>query len=770
MTVSIKSMDVLDNTPGRETLSGTVRVLSLDQWNEEIMVCLVDLFRPHKSKKEQRKAYACQPYFKPLPEVTRWLDDGECYILRQPPDVQVVMKDEDLLATCKSEKERVALKTHFQSRDARYEAIKPLVCVADSSAPQSIGEVLNNPSYPERVIARAKEVGRDASTIRNWVNRYWRGGCQRSALMPGYAGRCGCPGKTKTQNVKLGRSRLLFKEGESPHRGYKLEDLDKRKLADGYLLISKEIRPRRAYLLTCATHWATHYVTETGKTRAILFEKHRRPTFSQFLRWGCKENGITVTQILDGPVRSAQKVATKGGAETDSLVAVGQQAMFDGTSSDVYLVSVLDRLKKIKPMTRLVLKESRTRVIYGIYCGWEAPSSKTAQQAILHGAMLSKVEWAKRFGVEMPEGAMPGLLARTHHADNGELKSEKGTEAEAQFGFGLTVAMKRRGDRKGGIESEHDKTHAHFDHRIPGTTHGKKGERGEQHAALSSVLNYYEYMSKLIEYIIWHNTVEEVPDLAPDDMLFANPPIKPTRVNIFNWLTRQGLNVSLNVSYEDLRNYTLPNVPAVICHNGIRLRAVVHGRMRKLLRLRYTSAELASTGLLAQVKATGKTLDVRLMMDRNDLSQAWLAVRGRMIRVMNSTRDTTINTKLTLDEWTQYCGEQEILNAKNLDSREQAEADIAFSLDQDIEAATWEVKKAIAGMKKKPSKRSLLSNLDKNRKEEMEFLKRQEDVLVKREREDAMSCAQREDLDAEVEVEDASDFAMQAYHASQENS
>ena len=365
-------------------------------------------------------------------------------------------------------------------------------------------------------------------------------------------------------------------------------------------------------------------------------------------------------------------------------------------------------------------------MIYGVYCGWEAPSPQTAQLAILHGALKDKSAWARRFGVEIDKESIPGLLARHMVADNGELKSNASTEAEEQFGFGISYTPASRGDTKGSVETEHKRMHAHLDHRLPGSTHGKPRSRGQAHPAADALWNYAEYMRELIRWIVWHNTVEEVPDLAPDDMLLSVPRIAPTRHNIYHWLDRKGLNASLNVDYEALRAFTLPDIEAVIAKNGIRLIGCIHGRKTRLFRLRYTSQELAQTGLLTQVKVTGKEIPTRVKMDPSDLSQAWLPTRAGMIRVTHSVQDQSINKNLTLDEWESYCEEQAVLTDLSTADREQHRTDTILRQSAITESAKAEVKSALTKLRKKPSRVALVSNLELNRRHEIELLRLQD--------------------------------------------
>jgi hypothetical protein len=262
-------------------------------------------------------------------------------------------------------------------------------------------------------------------------------------------------------------------------------------------------------------------------------------------------------------------------------------------------------------------------------------------------------------------------------------------------------------------------------------------------------------MRELIRWIIWHNTVEERPDLAPDDMLMAQPPVKPTRINIYTWLTQKGLNVSLPVDYNALRAFTLPDFEAVICKNGIRLIGQIHGRKKRLLRLRYTSRELSSTGLLTQVKETGKDLPTRVKMDPNDLSQAWLPTRAGMIRVTHSERDKIINKNMVLDEWISYCEEQAIQNDLSTEAREQYRTDFVCRTQALNEAAQAEVNATIATLSKKPSKTRLISNLELNRRQEMELLRAQEQALEEQKTEQVVCEVTPVNPDAQDPADDA---------------
>lgn len=753
------AMDILDNGPDSTVLTGPTRVVDIDFSKSEPLVWLIDCQRPHRSKATQKKGYNCMPYCRTLAELNEHLKNSHCVVLKFQPPAAKILKDSDRLDICKTEEQRASLLKQFKERDERFSAINPIVCVPDSNVPRRISDVMSEGDFASRIKERAKELGRSNTTIRNWVNKFWLGGSQRSALLADYDA-CGNPGKAKKQNKKLGRSPRLYKTGHWATRGFKLTERDKECLAQGYRLITKERKPHDAFLLTCAAHWAHHEISSTGEVRAILFPKELRPSFDQFTRWGRTLVQKTVRQLVMGEANWRQERKTSGRSERDSVIAIGQQSLFDGTSNDVYLVSFRNRLVKLPPLTRLILKENYTGLIYGVYCGWEAASPKTALLAILHGALKDKSAWARRYGVEIDSESIPGMLARHIVTDNGELKSQASAEAENQFGFAISYAPIGQGAAKGSVETEHQRIHADLDHRLPGNTQGRPRARGQTHPAAEALWNYGEYMRELILWIVWHNTEEEVPDLAPEDMLLSVPPIAPTRYNIYRWLCSKGLDVSLNVDYDALRAYTLPDVDAVIAKNGIRLIGRVHGRNTRLLRLRYTSPALASTGLMTQVKETGKEILTRVKLDPTDLSQAWLPTPNGMVRVTHSVRDKAINSNLTLEEWVLYCEEQAVLNDLKAEGREQHRADFIMRQEATTSLAKDEVNSALAALQKKPSRAALVSNLERNRRQEIELLRIQDREPVSVPVQAAEAARSSMDLEA---LPDAADDAMAAF-------
>lgn len=720
----VKPNDLVGNGPGSTYLENTARVLVLSDSSKQCWLIYLPALKKEAGKEQQVQDYVKAPFTIETDKFYEHLSSGAIVVLNTRP--AVALSDADRLAEARACGKEQSVIRDIQKRDKRFAVIRCLVFEKGSNVLRNIEDLLSDPALPQKIVEAAQHHASSEKSVRHFLNLFLAGGSVKGALSTRYPF-CGNPGQPKSQSRHLGRKPNLYKQGLIESDGYVLTDQCKKKIAQGFRLIKHGTTEHDAYITTMSAHWADHHINErTGEVRPMLFVSHQRPTFDQFIRWGRKLNDTTTTAVLLGVVKHRQSTDARGGSEQDLVIALCQLASFDATSTDVYLTRLISRLKKLPPMTRMILKEARLGMIYGVYCGWEPPSPATALQTILHGASPHKQAWAKRFGVDMPADAMPVMLARAHLVDNGELKGAKPTEAEEQFGFGVDIAPAMRGDRKGGIEAEHHSQHKHVDHKLPGSTRGKRPERGDVLPVTEGLFNYFEYMRELIEFIVWRNTVEEVPDLAPDDFLLQDPPISPTRLNIYRWLTERGMNQSLPVDHEALRAFCLPDCDAVIRKNGIYLEAKIHGRKQLVPRLRFTSDELVATGLLSKVKQTGSPIHTRVKLDQQDLSTAWLPTKAGLIRLTSSVRDTTIHQKLSLTEWVATAEETMTRKALASGDSDQHDADVLVRRASVHDNAKAELALEIKAKDKPPSRAEMKRNLRGNRADEIEFLNRME--------------------------------------------
>jgi len=715
--------DVLENVKGSTSLTGPCRNLGIH--NDRI--CLIDLPRPDPKLPGRMLDYVKGPRWTYLADVEEDLAAIRIYILNQEGPRAAALKDEDLLSLAESKAELKRLEKEIKRRDARFNAILPILRKKGERELLSALEVLNDKALTVKIKKAAKKSNRSATTIYNLLHRYWAGGSTRNALFTAYKN-CGCPGKSKSQNNSLGRKSRAYVAKRTTERCYPLDRgkgpdsekdplSEKQKLAWGWRLIKHGYSRQDAFIAVSGVFWSDHVVGSDGRTRSVLWNPHLRPTFSQFCTWGPKLNGgMSVTEMILGARKWAMKTEARGGSEQDMVVAVGQLAGFDGTKTDVYLSSVHSRLKKLPPMLRLVIKDVRTGVICGWYLGWDSASPRTAQQAIFHAAS-SKVEECRRLGIQITDDVIPAILHKSYLADNGELKAEAITEFEEQFGIGINYVSAGRGDKKGGIESQHHKDHKKLDHVLPGSTGGKPRERGDDHPALGGFFNSYEYRREFMHLVIENNN-EEVPDLAPAEMEISDPELRPTRINIFNWLRRRQ-TAEAPRDIDALRAYALPDVEAVIRKNGIYPLLNVLGTKVLLPRLRFAGAELVATGLLAEVKRTGKTQPVRIKLDQSNPDKGWLPTKAGLIPLTCASRRESIRNKLTLADWVSSHEDRLLARDAGRGARDQARLDTLERRKSTELNARSEFAAESKAAGNKPSKAELTRNIDQNLVDEL---------------------------------------------------
>ncbi|MDO8777852.1 MAG: hypothetical protein Q7K57_55860 [Burkholderiaceae bacterium] len=718
MSQPFQVLDVLSDSPSTRVFGKPMRILSISK--ERDSVWLIPMPGPDTEKPTRTKSYLPGPKEFSLAAVQEHFDAYRLLMSKYVAPPSAGVPDAIQLENADGKKAELRLKRKFDDRDRRWGILLPLLQGPNGARVRSFDEIISDDSLPGQIEKRAKEVRTSVGQIYKLLHLYWARGSQKNALLTAYD-RCGGHGQKKAQRRKLGRQTRLFKNGEVSSSGYVLTEDCKDKLRVGYKLISKKTGPMAAFLLTSSAYWAHHEVDGQGLPTSRLYPRTQRPSIKQFLYWGkSANNNQSVTEILSGKKKWRTKTRANGGSLQDQVTTVGQLAVFDSTSTDVYLTSFRSRLIKLPPMTRYVLKEVRTEVVLGFHCSWDAPSPATALETILHGAS-SKVKFCKQFDIDITDDDWPFFLPRTILADNGELKGDVPTQAEEQFSFSIDYAETNGGDRKGGVESHHHADHKRLDHRLPGTTHGKQRERGDDHPAVNALWNYSEYMHEYILEVLRHNN-EEASHLAPVAMLSENPPIKPTRLNILKWLRAKGMSVEIPCDSEAMRAFMLPDFTAVVRKDGVHLMAKVLGHNIVVPRLRYMSDELLATGLLTKVKTEGVTIKTTLKMDGADLTQAWLPTKIGMIKLQCCADDMH---GIPLIDWLQHIERSTLNGDLNKETMEQEATDKEERRAAKTAKATRELKAEISQLKKAPSKASLTKHLMANQEAEIALLRQQ---------------------------------------------
>ncbi|MDP3755318.1 hypothetical protein [Polaromonas sp.] len=745
-------LDVLDNSKDGDFLPGPSRILDIQP--AENRVLLIELrgleekssagekvARDKETEPDNQRSlaeknsnrmrdYVRGPFKKKLNELNKACETGRVYkanILDSHPS----LPEEMWLSSQLTEEKRLVIENMIKGRNSRIETLGSLIRfdpLAKDSRLLTPAELLRDPNLPKKILMRATELGKGKNAIYHPLHLLWAGGNQLNALCT-RNDRIGNPGLEKPQINPLGRKPRPTEAGLSSQQPFVLTKGAKLHFLHGYRLISLGSTAKDAYHDYCNHYYADHLVGPDGALVPELWPKADRPSFDQFMAWGARSAGdIKVQEIRDGPVKTEQ-MRSRGGSLQDKVSGAGGRGGFDGTSTDVYLSSVTSRLKKLPAATRLILRETSLDLIIGWDISWNAPSPRTALKAIFMGAS-SKVEHFKRYGIEVTDDQFANILIRSIDVDNGELKAQAATDAEVQFGFQLQYRPKGRSDWNGGVESGHHSDHKAVDHKLPGTTKGRRRNRGDPHPADGILLNRYEYMREWLRHVLRHNH-KEVPHLRPVDMALQDPTILPTRINIFNWMKSHHMTADLPKDPEKMRAYMLPAVDATITGNGLYLSVMVLGRKTILWRLRYSSTDKTALDLMSLAKRTGKVLPIQAYMDTEELKRLWVPTKDGLKEWKNAAKETTLLEKFSLQEYIEYVAGETLTADFAADEVASASSKVVHDRTVVRAKAKSEFDAELRLHKTPPSKTKLRQRIRENKVEEQKLMDQEDGALLR---------------------------------------
>lgn len=393
-------------------------------------------------------------------------------------------------------------------RQQRYKLIESLV--------QNIGDraLLFDEQTRDEIIDKhitELEESRNTSVSKKYIQQliyqFFAEGASSNALTPYFAKRGG-RGKERVQKNKLGRHNAPTKAGIIGQQGFLMSDDDKKICGFAY----------RNYLVwgrTCEQAlrkmWANFYSYEeqddSGKTQSTLLPKNLRPSRYQFERWGSKVSGQEAWKKEFNKQQLARLDRALLGNSNDQIYSVGQVGAIDSTTTDTEFVSVTDRLKRIGLATRMPVVDSLHGYIPGFYMGLEAASAATVKLALLH-AMSDKTEWLKFLGLlDMnPDDWLP-IRFGNHICDNTDARNQINMDELNDLGIGLKYVATSRSDLNAIVESSHHILHRLIDHMLPGTTRGKRLQRGDKRPDLSARMTLIEGIRETTKAVHFHNTM-----------------------------------------------------------------------------------------------------------------------------------------------------------------------------------------------------------------------------------------------------------------------
>ncbi|MFD0929124.1 hypothetical protein ACFQ1T_04950 [Methylophilus glucosoxydans] len=424
------------------------------------------------------------------------------------------------------------------------------------------------------------------------IYQFFAEGSTPNALTPYFSQRGG-RGKEKKQTKKSGARNSPTKNGIKGVEGFVMTQRDKeicgycmKHYAHGKNSINKALSDMWRHF------YSTPVQSPNGQVTPELYPKFLRPTKSQFERWGQKYSGLNLmTRHLNSQQLARFDRALLGTAQ-DGIVAVGQVASIDSTSTDVHFVSMLNRQTRIGLMNRILVVDSLYGYIAGFYMGTEASSTETVKLAILH-AGSEKSDWLKWLGLEdeIPSEDWLGLKFDTFNADNTEARTMEIIDSITALNGGMRYVPVARSDLNSIVETAHHSLHRSVDHKEPGTTRGKKTDRGDIKPELEARITIIEGIRDIARAIHVHNT-KSLTHITPSLNMrqeILDKGLKLSRLNLTRLAMRQGRFNSNGIHFDDfVIKFSMP-IKGTFTAKGVKLHNPKANRREFIGSLRFVS-------------------------------------------------------------------------------------------------------------------------------------------------------------------------------------
>jgi hypothetical protein len=413
----------------------------------------------------------------------------------------------------------------------------------------------------------AKEKKASVHTLYRTLNKYWKYGQDRMALLSAHSAKGG-KGKSRLANKIKRGAPVESKTGSVDlNAGINITLEHQEKIKKGlkkfYLKKSGERTLKQAYKKTLREY----YPNEIDEAE-VIGSYAEIPTYRQFIYWKKKlvepENEIrSRTHESD---YQKNKRALLGSVNQEAFLP-GDCFEIDATVLDVHVVSALNRNKAIGRPTLYLVVDKASRMIVGLHVSMEFASWKAARQSLVN-SFLPKAKYCKKFGVSIADAEWP-----CHHipkkllCDRGEMVCES-PEDEIIPLMELGIAAPYRADMKGVVERRFKILNDELLHSLIGTTRGKHYVRGDSDPRQESMYTLDEITEMLIWEVLEHNR-SMYSELATTNKLFIENDLYPSPINYWNIFLAKNRHSLKTAPETEIRAKLSPSVPASMTRNGI---------------------------------------------------------------------------------------------------------------------------------------------------------------------------------------------------------
>jgi transposase InsO family protein len=427
--------------------------------------------------------------------------------------------------------------------------------------------LLFNISRKRRIDETVVAIGVSRPTVVTTIMRYWQRGMTFDAVRPDYS-KCGGPGKPRTivSGRKVGRPRKI-----TPGVGVSVND-DLRKImqvaADHYL---NEKNPSQQESLDYAVRIFFRRQLEELRAGKIAFieEKPTLRQFGHFLKtYDSLQQRFRARHGQKKFDLEGRAILGKGDQNTRGP---GDKFQIDATIADVYLRSQFDRRRIVgRPVIYFVI-DVWSRLIVGIYIGFEGPSWIGAMMALTN-MVTPKVEFCRQFGIEINNDEWPSQHApRAILADRGELMSVRlGGNIVDSLRIQIENTSPGRGDLKGIVERRFRVVPSIFKQFTPGYVKPDFGTRGARDYRLDSAMDLTDFTKVVILAVLQHNREKidgiDTPTNMTTDGMSAIP------LDRWNWGIQNRSGSLRGLRLDDVALAVMPMDSARVTAKGIRFK------------------------------------------------------------------------------------------------------------------------------------------------------------------------------------------------------
>lgn len=513
----------------------------------------------------------------------------------------------------------------LKRRDEAWELIEPLI----RSAPRiynkrfRVSAIRTRAAKARRDLVRSDQAdkreknkgvaeGSAERRIQNLLRRYWSRGMTPDALIPDYEN-VGGRGQRKafkgTANKRqVGKKRKVCRITPEVERVFK-------EMTDHYYK-GKE----RASLKFCcdqargAIAKAQLYGDDGLELRTSDDEKWTEkvavPTYRQFLYW-YKKSGRSHDDEAQRLGQSGYDMSKRArfGSSLSRLYGVGSRFEIDATLLDVGCVSRADREQYVGRPTLYVVIDVYSRMIVGMYLGFENASWRTFSMA-LRNVAEDKVEFCHRYGIDIEHEDWPvrDVMPARLLADRGEGEGYKASDLVSKTGIKIENTAGYRGDMKGTVEKRFDLVNNLLRPILPGAVAYNEAKRGEEDYRRLAKFNIDEMTKTVLKAILYYNNHHVLGSFRqPRDMVTAK--VTPRPRDMWNWALKSGRT--------ELKGFSLSEVDFALLQTGT---ATPEKRGLRFQGMHYRSVELYAEGY---ARLTGSDNAQTVSWDLSNTSIIW---------------------------------------------------------------------------------------------------------------------------------------------------